>query len=89
MLYPLELRALNNLRVTDLRLYVKLHAIGFALLLLGSDLRSPGKAHAGILASDLPPNRSVNCRSQIALGTRSMSSIKRDVKKKAPPRSEE
>jgi hypothetical protein len=43
MLYPLELRALNGLRRTDLRLYVKLHAIGLALLLLGSDLRRLGK----------------------------------------------
>ena len=43
MLYPLELRAHNNLRGTGLRLYVKLHVIGFALLLLHSDLRSLGK----------------------------------------------
>jgi hypothetical protein len=43
MLYPFELRALNKLRGTDLRLYVKLHVIGFPLLLLRSDLRSLSK----------------------------------------------
>jgi hypothetical protein len=43
MLYSFELRALKELRGTDLRLYVKLHVIGSALLLLRSDLRRLGK----------------------------------------------
>ena len=43
MLYPFELRALNNLRCSDLRLSVKLHAIRFTLLFLGSGPRSLGK----------------------------------------------
>jgi hypothetical protein len=43
MLYPFELRALNHLRGTDSRLYVKLHVIGFPLLLFRSDLRSLSK----------------------------------------------
>ena len=34
MLYPFELRALNNLRCFDLRLYVKLQAIRLTPLLL-------------------------------------------------------
>ena len=42
MLYPFELRALNELRGTDGRLSVKVHAIRFALLLLRSVLRSLG-----------------------------------------------
>jgi hypothetical protein len=40
MLYPFELRALNNFRCPDLRLSVKQYAIRLTLLLLGSHLRS-------------------------------------------------
>ena len=43
MLYPFELRALNRLSGTDLRLCVKPHATGFPLLLLRCDLRSLSK----------------------------------------------
>jgi hypothetical protein len=40
MLYPVELRALRGLRGTDVRPYVRLRAVDFLWLLLGSDLRS-------------------------------------------------
>jgi hypothetical protein len=43
MLYPLELRALNNLGGTDCWLFVKLHAVGSTLPLIRSNLRSLGK----------------------------------------------